>query len=88
MSATDATMTSTTRALPDTEQASGHLATLRIEAGVPTPEEVAALVVVLSALGGGEGEPVHARSPWSDPRWQLVGPSARRDGWRTSALPR
>jgi hypothetical protein len=61
---------------------------LRILSGDPTPEELAALVTVLSALGGGEAEPPRRRSPWSDPRWRLVGASARRDGWRTSALPR
>jgi hypothetical protein len=56
--------------------------------GNPTPEEVAALVVVLSALGGEEAAPWHARSAWSDPSWRLVGPSRTRDGWRTSGLPR
>ncbi|WP_076259355.1 acyl-CoA carboxylase subunit epsilon [Intrasporangium flavum] len=62
---------------------------LRIVHGDPTPEELAALVAVLSALGGAEdAEPPRRRSPWSDPRWRLVGASARRDGWRTSALPR
>jgi len=62
---------------------------LRIVSGDPTPEELAALVAVLSALGaGGEDEAPRRRSPWSDPRWRLVGASARRDGWRTSALPR
>jgi hypothetical protein len=61
---------------------------LRVDKGNPTPEELAALVVVLSAaLGGEEAEPARARSPWSDPRWRLVGPSVRRNGWRTSALP-
>jgi len=56
--------------------------------GNATAEEVAALVVVLSALGGEEPVPEHARSAWSDPSWRLVGPSRTRDGWRTSALPR
>ena len=56
--------------------------------GNPTPEEVAALVVVLSALGGEEPAHEHARSAWSDPSWRLVGPSRTRDGWRTSGLPR
>ena len=61
---------------------------LRVVSGDPTPEELAALVTVLSALGGQEAQPPRRRSPWSDPRWRLVGASARRDGWRTSALPR
>jgi hypothetical protein len=56
--------------------------------GKATAEEVAALVVVLSALGGEEPAPQHARSAWSDPSWRLVGPSRTRDGWRTSGLPR
>ena len=32
--------------------------------------------------------PAHAASAWSDPSWRLVGPSARRGGWRASGLPR
>lgn len=56
--------------------------------GSPTPEELAALVVVLSALGDEEAAPEHARSAWSDPSWRLVGPSARHGGWRSTGLPR
>jgi hypothetical protein len=62
---------------------------LRVVAGNPTPEEVAALVAVLAASGGGEA-PAPRRAPaWSHPR-RLVratpphGPGA----WRTSGLPR
>ena len=64
--------------------------TVHVEAGNPTPEELAAVVAVLSALGGeaaaeqGSGR----RSAWSDPAWRLVGPQARRGGWRVSSLPR
>jgi hypothetical protein len=62
---------------------------LRVVSGDPTPEELAALVAVLSALGGGEEHDApRRRSLWSDPRWRLVGSSGRRDGWRASALPR
>lgn len=62
---------------------------IKVERGNPTPEQVAALVAVLSVVGGGDAEaPVGRRSAWSDPSWRLVGPSARRGGWRTSALPR
>jgi len=43
---------------------------------------------VLSALGGDEAVPEHARSAWSDPSWSLVGPSARHGGWRRTGLPR
>jgi hypothetical protein len=63
---------------------------LRIESGSPTAEELAALVVVLSVLGG-DGSHEHAtgrRSAWADPAWRLVGPSTRIGGWRASALPR
>ncbi|GAA1989213.1 hypothetical protein GCM10009817_33770 [Terrabacter lapilli] len=56
--------------------------------GSPTPEELAALVVVLSALGDEEAPAEHARSAWSDPSWRLVGPSARHGGWRSTGLPR
>lgn len=62
---------------------------ITVLSGQPTPEELAALVVVLSALGsGGEAVPEPRRSAWSDPAWRLVGPRARRGGWRTSSLPR
>lgn len=62
---------------------------IKVERGNPSPEQLAALVAVLSAVGGGEAEaPTDRRSAWSDPSWRLVGPSARRGGWRTSALPR
>ena len=57
--------------------------------GNPTPEELAALVVVLSALGGEEESGSGSRrSAWADPAWRLVGPSTRIGGWRASALPR
>jgi hypothetical protein len=63
--------------------------TIRVT-GNPTPEEVAALVAVLSAVGGGEpaGGTDHQRSAWSDPSWRLVGPSRASGGWRASGLPR
>lgn len=55
-----------------------------------TPEEVAALVAVFSALGPGGGEaPKRPRSSWSSParsvrRTHRQGPGA----WRASGLPR
>ena len=62
---------------------------LRIESGDPTAEELAALVVLLSALGGGEHAPAgRGRSAWADPAWHLVGPTSHVGGWRASALPR
>ena len=62
---------------------------LRIVSPDATPEEIAAIVAVFSALGGA---PAPARKPV--PRW--AAPSARmrtsypngRGGWRASALPR
>ncbi|SOC52511.1 acyl-CoA carboxylase subunit epsilon [Ornithinimicrobium cerasi] len=64
---------------------------IRVERGNPTPEQLAALVVVLSAAGGsgaeqGTGRPRTlwtARSRFARPR-PAVGPG----GWRASALPR
>jgi hypothetical protein len=62
---------------------------LRIESGNPTAEELAAIVVLLSALGGGEHAPAGRwRSAWADPAWHLVGPTSHVGGWRASALPR
>jgi hypothetical protein len=63
---------------------------LRIVNGDATPEEVAALVAVFSALGSGGGEaPTRLRPPWSNPargvrRTHRHGP----DAWRASGLPR
>ena len=51
--------------------------------------ELAALVAVLAARGGGEDVPTAPPSAWSDPRRRLrqpVYPSL--GGWRTSGLPR
>lgn len=62
-------------------------ATIRIT-GRPTPEEVAALVAVLSAVGGPTDEPPARRSAWADPAWRLSGPGAATGGWRASSLPR
>nr|WP_300050461.1 acyl-CoA carboxylase subunit epsilon [uncultured Nocardioides sp.] len=63
---------------------------LRIVNADATPEEVAALVAVFSALGsGGGGAPERPRSSWSSPargvrRTHRQGPGA----WRASGLPR
>jgi hypothetical protein len=62
---------------------------LRVVRGDATPEEVAALVAVVAALGSAT-EPPRRRTPeWSAPHRKLRvtlphGP----DGWRASALPR
>jgi hypothetical protein len=75
---------------PD-EAAAPQRPALRIVRGDPTPEEVAALTVVLAAASGGSGEPEDTgpASVWNE-RESLVrrpltpGPGA----WRASALPR
>ena len=66
--------------------------TLRVVRGDATAEEIAALVAVLTAVGGagaGSSDDAAGRSAWSDPalivRAPLThGPSA----WRASAWPR
>jgi hypothetical protein len=63
---------------------------LRVISPNATPEEVAALVTVLAALGGGEPAPKR-RTP---PEWQSPARTVRRTfphgpgGWRSSGLPR
>lgn len=63
---------------------------LQIVTPSATPEEVAAIVAVLSAVGG--GEPAPARRP--APAWAAPGRAVRRPlahgpgGWRASGLPR
>jgi hypothetical protein len=60
---------------------------LRVVRGDATPEELAALVAVLTARSQGGGEPVAAeRSAWGRPLMRkplTPGPGA----WRRSALP-
>jgi hypothetical protein len=55
-----------------------------------TPEEVAAIVTVLSALGGEPAPaPAPVRSQWADPARQVRRPLTHgAGGWRASALPR
>ena len=63
---------------------------LRVIRGDATPEEVAALVAVVSALGGAGAEPPRRRTPeWSAHHRKVRvtlphGPG----GWRSSSLPR
>jgi len=63
---------------------------LRIVHGDATPEEVAAIVAVLSAVGGGSSAP--PRRP--RPAWSAPERAVRRTlphgagGWRASGLPR
>jgi hypothetical protein len=55
-----------------------------------TPEEVAAIVTILSALGGDSAPaPRPQRSQWAHPARQMQSISGHcRGGWRASALPR
>ncbi len=62
---------------------------LKVVSPHATPEEVAALVAVLSSLGGTEAPP-----PRRTPEWQAHHRKVRRPpahgpgGWRSSGLPR
>jgi hypothetical protein len=62
---------------------------LRVIRGDATPEEVAALVAVVAALGEGAAEP-----PRRTPEWSAHHRTMRRSlphgpgGWRSSGLPR
>jgi hypothetical protein len=62
---------------------------LRVITPDATPEEVAALLTVLSALGAPAEEPAAPRSEWASPSRRVAqtlphGPG----GWRASGLPR
>jgi hypothetical protein len=63
---------------------------LRVVKGDATPEEVAALVAVVAALGNRGAEPPRRRTP----EWSAHHRTVRRTlphgpgGWRSSALPR
>ncbi|HWJ08057.1 MAG TPA: acyl-CoA carboxylase subunit epsilon [Nocardioides sp.] len=66
---------------------------LRIITPETTPEEVAAIVAVFSALGGGAPAPEPLRSEWARPerghrRTVDPIPAPGRGAWRASGLPR
>lgn len=63
---------------------------LRLVRGDASPEELAALLTVLSAVAGGEPEPsTRHTSQWASRERALRRPvTAGRGGWRASALPR
>jgi hypothetical protein len=71
------------------ESSESQVPLLRVINADATPEEVAALVAVFSALGSGGGEPPERPRPtWSHPargvrRTHRSGPGA----WRASGLP-
>jgi hypothetical protein len=62
---------------------------LRVVNPDATPEEIAALVAVFSALGGGAPAAPRPRHEWNAPH-RLVRPSLGHGvaGWRSSGLPR
>jgi len=62
---------------------------LRIITPDATPEEIAALVAVFSAMGGDEAPVAKAPSPWSA-KHRLMPPAYPhgRGAWRASGLPR
>ncbi|WP_121255155.1 acyl-CoA carboxylase subunit epsilon [Nocardioides ferulae] len=62
---------------------------LRVVSADATPEEVAALVAVFSAMGGGSAPKPRPRPEWQAPhrRLRAVHPHGPQ-GWRASALPR
>ncbi|WP_435747932.1 acyl-CoA carboxylase subunit epsilon [Nocardioides sp. SYSU DS0663] len=62
---------------------------LRVVSPHATPEEVAALVAVLSALGGAEAPPAKPRPEWNAPHRGVRRPLAPgAAAWRASSLPR
>ena len=75
------------------EDAQPQAPLLRIVTPETTPEEVAAIVAVLSALGGGAPAPEPPRSEWASPERGVRafpgrGLHAGRGAWRASGLPR
>ena len=66
---------------------------LRVVNPDATPEEIAALVAVFSAIGGGAAAPEPARSEWAAPARGVrlprgAGIASGRGAWRASGLPR
>lgn len=62
---------------------------LRVERGNPTPEQLAALTVVLTAASGAAPETPAPRTLWTArSRFARPRPAVGPDGWRASALPR
>jgi hypothetical protein len=63
--------------------------TLRIVRGNPTPEETAAVTVVLLAAAGSTEKPVPKRRRWADPAYRLRAPlRPGPDAWIRSVQPR
>ncbi|MFB9731773.1 acyl-CoA carboxylase subunit epsilon [Ornithinimicrobium kibberense] len=74
------------------EGSTADVPVIRVERGNPSPEQIAALAVVLSALGsdgGGSGGDARRRTLWTArSRFARPRPAVGPDGWRASALPR
>lgn len=78
-------MTGTDNAASEAQQAP----LLKIVSPSTTPEEVAAIVAVFSALGGSEAAAPKRRPQWNTPHRLVRQPLAHGPGgWRASALPR
>lgn len=60
---------------------------LRLVRGTPTPEDLAALVAVLSASAGPAADADLAETHWAAPA-RLLRASVEPKGWWASALPR
>ena len=72
-------------------RASTAKAVLQVIDAHATPEEVAAIVTVLSALGGGAPAPKPVRSQWAHPGHRMRGTFASipaRGSWKASGFPR
>ena len=75
----------------NTENTDNTAATVRVERGEPTPEELAALLAVIATRSGAADKPAAQPKPsaWSDrSRYVRTRLSHLPDGWRTSAFPR
>ena len=75
---------------PEDSPSSG-ITLLRVVRGDASPEEIAALVAVLTALGSGPAgsPPRAASSEWNSPHRLVRTPHVSGpDGWRSSSLPR
>lgn len=74
--------------------ASAQAPVIRVERGNPTPEQLAALTVVLTAAtggggAGGQGAAAQRRTLWTArSRFARPRPAVGPGGWRASALPR
>lgn len=59
---------------------------LKVLTPTATPEEVAAVVAVFAAMGGGAPAPERPRSEWASPARRMRGPHVHyRGAWQASA---